>query len=113
MPKACRSLYNLAFKLKVVAEAVDNNSAIMVMVRYWRKDQVNLLNGELKMSAKRKAKGCYSPKLLAKVSWIGFQSREVKVSLSFFSFKTMKCLEQLISVRSCCNVYTNRGNDRF
>ena len=27
-----------------------------------------------------------------------------------FSFKTMKCLEQLISV---CNVYTNRGNDRF
>ena len=30
-----------------------------------------------------------------------------------FSFKTMKCLEQLISVRSCCNVYTNRGNDRF
>ena len=30
-----------------------------------------------------------------------------------FSFKTMKCLEQLISVRSCCNVYTSRGNDRF
>ena len=30
-----------------------------------------------------------------------------------FSFKTMKCLEQLISVRSCCNVYTNRGNDRL
>ena len=28
MPKACRSSYNLAFKLKVVAEAVDNNSAI-------------------------------------------------------------------------------------
>ena len=77
MPKACRSLYNLAFKLKVVAEAVDNNSAIMVMVRYWRKDQLNLLNGELKMSAKRKAKGY----------WIGFQSREVKVRLSFFRSK--------------------------
>ena len=28
MPKACRSSHNLAFKLKVVAEAVDNNSAI-------------------------------------------------------------------------------------
>ena len=25
----------------------------------------------------------------------------------------MKCLAQLTSVRSCCNVYTNRGNDRF
>ena len=44
---------------------------------------------------------------------VGFQSREVKVSLSFFRFKTMKCLEQLISVRSCCNVYTSRGNDCF
>ena len=28
MPKAWRSSYNLAFKLKVVAEAIDNNSAI-------------------------------------------------------------------------------------
>ena len=25
----------------------------------------------------------------------------------------MKSFNQLISVRSCCNVYTNRGNDRF
>ena len=25
----------------------------------------------------------------------------------------MKSFDQLISVRSCCNVYTNRGNDRF
>ena len=28
MPKACRSSYNLAFKLKVVAEAVENLSGI-------------------------------------------------------------------------------------
>ena len=28
LPKACRSSYNLAFKLKVVAEAVENNSGI-------------------------------------------------------------------------------------
>ncbi|RMX45642.1 hypothetical protein pdam_00023104 [Pocillopora damicornis] len=32
------------------------------MVRRWRKDQANLFNGELKMSAKRKTMGCFSPK---------------------------------------------------
>ena len=61
MPKAPRSLYNLAFKLKVVAEAeaVVNNSEITGdNVRCWRKDQVNLFNGELKMSAKRWAVTC-------------------------------------------------------
>ena len=55
MPKAPRSSYNLAFKLKVVAEAeaVVNNSEITGdNVCCWRKDQVNLFNGELKMSAK-------------------------------------------------------------
>ena len=71
MPKARRSSYNLAFKLKIVAEAeaVENNSEIAreygiseSMVRRWRKDQVNLFNGELKMSAKRKTMGCYAPK---------------------------------------------------
>ena len=69
MPKAWRSSYNLAFKLKLVAEAVDNKSAIT-------RDNGSLLakrsgeplpgktqvNGELKMSAKRTAKGCHSPK---------------------------------------------------
>ena len=71
MPKVRRSSYNLAFKLKVVAEAeaVENNSEIArdygiseSMVRRWRKDQANLFNGELKMSAKRKTMGCFSPK---------------------------------------------------
>lgn len=71
MPKARRSSYNLAFKLKIVAEAeaVENNSEIAreygiseSMVRRWRKDQANLFNGELKMSAKRKTMGCYTPK---------------------------------------------------
>ena len=86
------------------------------MVRCWQKDQVNR---PLKWWAENVSKTKGEGLLLAKVSWIGkqywigFQSREVKVSLSFFSFKTMKCLEQLISVRSCCIVYTNRGNDRF
>ena len=32
------------------------------MVGRWRKDQTNLFNSELKMSAKRKTMGCYSPK---------------------------------------------------
>ena len=71
MPKARRTSYNLAFKLKVVAEAeaVENNSEIArdygiseSMVHRWRKDQANLFNGELKMSAKRKTMGCYTLK---------------------------------------------------
>lgn len=117
MPKARRSSYNLAFKLKVVAEAeaIENNSEIArdygiseSMVRRWRKDQANLFNGELKMSAKRKTMGCYSlkyPELdQTLLDWFSEQRSQGK---SFVSF------DQLISVRSCCNVYTNHGNDRF
>lgn len=71
MPKARRTSYNLAFKLKIVAEAeaVENNSEIAreygiseSMVRRWRKDQENLFNGEIKLSAKRKTMGCFKPK---------------------------------------------------
>ena len=66
MPKARRSSYNMAFKLKVVAEAeaVENNSEIAreyglseSMVHRWRRDQAKLFNGELKMSAKRTTMG--------------------------------------------------------
>ena len=73
MPKARRTSDNLALKLKIVAEAeaVENNSEITrecgisdSMVRRWRKDQANLFNGEIKLSAKRN----------------GLQSREAKVS---------------------------------
>ena len=56
-------------KIVAEAEAVENNSEIAreygiseSMVRRWRKDQANLFNGELKMSAKRKTMGCYAPK---------------------------------------------------
>lgn len=54
MPKVRRSSYNLAFKLKAVAEAeaVENNSEIA------RDYGIS----ELKMSAKRKTMGCFSPK---------------------------------------------------
>ena len=71
MPKARCTSYNLAFKLKIVAEAeaVENNSEIAreygiseSMVRRWRKDQANLFNGEIKLSAKRKTMGCFTPK---------------------------------------------------
>ena len=71
MPKARSSLYNMAFKFKVVAEAeaVENNSEIAreyglseSMVRRWRKDQAKLFNGELKMSAKRTTMGRFTPK---------------------------------------------------
>ena len=71
MPKARRSSYNMAFKLKVVteAEAVENNSDIAreyglseSMVRRWRRDQAKFFNGELKMSAKRTTMGRFTPK---------------------------------------------------
>ena len=97
MPKARCSLYNLAFKLKIVAEAeaVENNSEIareygisVSMVHRWQKDHANLFNGELKMSAKWKTMGCYAPKYWQYPNWIkhfwsGFQSKEVRVSSSF------------------------------
>ena len=51
------------------AEPVENNSEIArdygiseSMVHRWRKDQANLFNGELKMSAKRKTMGRYTIK---------------------------------------------------
>ena len=71
MPKVRRTSYNMAFKLKVFAEAeaVENNSEIArdygiseSMVRRRRRDQVKLLNGELKMSAKQTTLGCLTPK---------------------------------------------------
>ena len=71
MPKARRSSFNIAFKLKIVAEAeaVENNSEIAreyglseSMVRRWRKDQAKLFIGELKMSAKRTTMGRFTPK---------------------------------------------------
>ena len=71
MPKARRSSYNRAFKLKVVAEAeaVESNSEIAreyglseSMVRCWHRDQAKLFNSELKMSAKRTTMGCFTPK---------------------------------------------------
>ena len=71
MPKARRTSYNLAIKLKIVAEveAFENNSEIAreygiseSMVRRWRKDQANPFNREIKLSAKWKTMGCFMPK---------------------------------------------------
>ena len=55
MPKACHSSYNMAFKLKIVAEAeaVDNSEIARKyglsesMVRRWRKDQAKLFNQQI------------------------------------------------------------------
>ena len=56
MPKARCTSHNLAFKLKIVAEAeaIENNSKIArelgineSMVRRRRKDRANLFNGEI------------------------------------------------------------------
>ena len=70
MPKARHSLYNMAFKLKIVAEAeaVDNSEIAREyglsesMVHHWRKDQAKLFNPKLKMSAKRTTMGRFTPK---------------------------------------------------
>ena len=57
MPKAHRSSYSMAFKIKVIteAEAVENNLEIALehglsksMGRRWRRDQVTILSGGLK-----------------------------------------------------------------
>ena len=59
MPKVRRTSYNMAFKLKVVAEAeaVENNSEI---TRDYGISES--FNGELKMSAKRTTLGRFTPK---------------------------------------------------
>ena len=72
MPKARHSSHNMAFKLKIVAEAeaeaVDNSEIACKyglsesMVRLWRMDQAKLFNPELKMSAKRTTMGRFTPK---------------------------------------------------
>ena len=71
MPNAHRTSYNLAFKLNIVAEAeaVENNFEIAreygiseSMLRRWRKDQAKLFNGEIKLPAKLKTMGCFTPK---------------------------------------------------
>ena len=71
MPKARRSSYTMAFRIKVIAEAeaVENSSEIArdyglseSMVRRWRRDQATILSGKLKMSVRRAKMGCFTPK---------------------------------------------------
>ena len=99
-------MYNLAFKLKIVAEAeaVENNSEIAreygiseSMVRRWRKDQANLFNGELKMSAKRMMTGPFeftpagkkkAPSRNLVLRWIKQSWAEIPAEMVRKSFKT-------------------------
>ena len=71
MPKARRSSYTVAIRIKVVAEAeaVENSSEIAwdyglseSMVRRWRRDQATILSGKLKMSARRAKMSRFTPK---------------------------------------------------
>ena len=69
MPKARRSSYTMAFRIKVVAEAeaVENSSEIawdygLNMVRRWRRDQATILSGKLKMSARCAKMSRFTPK---------------------------------------------------
>ena len=116
MPKASRSSYNLAFKLKDVAEAVYNNSAITrdngSLLAKRSSEPLKLVSWKCQQNKRRRAVTRQS--ILNWITILDWFSEQRSQGKSFvFSFKTMKCLEQLISVRSCCNVYTNRGNDRF
>jgi len=91
MLKARRSSYNMAFKLKVVAEAeaVENNSEIAreyglseSMVRRWRRDLAKLFNCELQTSGKRATMGRFTLSILSQTSrfWSGSPSKEIKMS---------------------------------
>ena len=71
MPKARRSSYTVAIRIKVVAEAeaVENSSEIAwdyglseSMVRRWRRDQATILSGKLEMSTRRAKMSRFTPK---------------------------------------------------
>ena len=70
MPKARRSSYTMAFRIKVVAEAdaVENSSEIAwdyglseSMVRRRRRDQATITSGKLKMSARGTKTSRFTP----------------------------------------------------
>ena len=65
------SSYTMAFNIKVIveAEAVESSSEITQdyglsesMVRCWRREQVTILSGKLKMSEKRAEMDRFTPK---------------------------------------------------
>ena len=119
MPKARRSKYSMAFKIKVIAEAevVENNSEIAQeyglsesMVRRWRSDQATILSGELKMSAKRATMAHFTlkyPKLDQQVMEWFSQQREQSWYLLFLS-EILRVFEELNDI-----VFQCVGNREF
>ena len=119
MPKARRSSYSMAFKIKVIAEAevVENNSEIAreyglseSMVRRWRRDQATILSGELKMSAKRATMAHFTlkyPKLDQQVMEWFSQQREQSWYLLFLS-EILRVFEELNDI-----VFQCVGNREF
>ena len=87
------------------AKAVENNSEIArengiseSMVCPWRKDQENLFNGELKMSAKHTMLGHYTPKYPPLderlLDWFAEQRSQGKFSFyAIANFNTISCDE--------------------
>ena len=69
-----------------VLHAITDYEISESMVHRWQKDQANLFNGELKMSAKRKTMGCYSPKYpefdQTLLDWFSEQRSQGKSSVS-------------------------------
>ena len=71
MPKARRSSYTTAFRIKVIAEAEAVKNSLEIaryyglsesMARRWRRDQATILSGKLKMSARRAKMSRFTPK---------------------------------------------------
>ena len=90
MPKACRSFYSIAFKVKVITKTTRKSLENMdfSMVQRWRRDQATILSGELKMSAKRAMMGHFTLKYPALdqqvMEWFS-QQREQSWNLLFLS----------------------------
>jgi len=81
------------------------------MVRRWRKDQANLLHGELKMSGTRNTMGCYTPKYpeldQTLLKWFSEQKSQGKLVV------LTQTQPISVTIRSSCHVYQSHGNDRL
>ena len=77
------------------------------MVRRWRKDQANLFNCEIKLSAKRKTMGCFTPKYLELdqriLEWLTEQRSQGKFFVEhwFCIFKQQKNYHEMNQSTDC------------
>ena len=90
MPSTRRHSYNLNFKLKIVAEAVNNNREIAreygileSLVRIWRNHQHVLFSGKLKMTACPTRLHGLLPGKRSRAEQTGSAIKEVKVKIVY------------------------------